>query len=146
MKTLFTPTVIFKVTCMSSIWGLSFSQERLCNFCYTQTVSVTFMQVTFSNREKSTECGPNASLFSVPCDMNITAAVQGADLLRPPQKTVSKHSLREIHQGTISFYLYYPKLPAHPLPLLSPVGERPQKTQPPWSNRRQIVQVNPPWA
>lgn len=55
---------------LSSIWGLSFSHQRFCNFCYTETelhtVSVTCVQVTFSNREKSTQCGPNACSFSVP--------------------------------------------------------------------------------
>lgn len=78
----------FQSDLLSSIWGLSSSQQELCNFCYTQTVSVTCVQVTFSNREKSTECGPNACPFSVPCDMNIIAAVQGADLT-PPLKTAS---------------------------------------------------------
>lgn len=53
----------------------------------TQTASVTCVQVTFSNGEKSAERGQNACSFSVPCDRNISAALQGAELLRPPQKT-----------------------------------------------------------
>lgn len=117
----------FQSDLLSSVLGLSSSQQELCNFCYTQIVSVTCVQVTFSNREKSTECGPNACPFSVPCDMNIIAAVQGADLT-PPQKAASS---REVHQGTRSLYLYYPELPAHPATLLSTVDERSHKTQPP---------------
>lgn len=64
-----------------------------------------------------------------------TTAVQGADLLRPPQKTAStaqgKYTkAQEVSTCTLSFQL----TPYHSSPQW-----KAHKTQPLWSNRRQIV-------
>lgn len=108
---------------LSSIWGLSSSQQRLCSFCYTQTVSVTCVQVTFSNGEKSAECGQNACSFSVPCDRNISAAVQGADLLRPPQKA-ARGKYTKAQKVPICTTPSFQPIPSHS----SPHWMRPHKT------------------